>query len=164
MHHKLMKQTQSKLQVVCNKPCLHMTSTGEADTHHLLDAVLEKVFRVASHLGTAGSACPHVLPSMKTWRHQLNTLLPCCHSQLHWQLPHGLLYLGWIERKEKFTLFSNHNGSLLRRQPRALGGYPASCMLMMVGLLDMHTVSSCLASCNRCNAVGYILHMIRLHC
>ncbi len=66
-----------------NKRCLHMTSTGEADRHHLLDAVLEKVFRAAGHLVTAGSACPHVLPSLKTWRHQPNTHLFVCHSQLH---------------------------------------------------------------------------------
>ncbi len=26
----------------------------------------------------------------------------------------------WIERKEKCTLFSDHNGSLLRRQPGAM--------------------------------------------
>jgi len=26
----------------------------------------------------------------------------------------------WIERKGKFALFSDHNGSLLRRQPRAM--------------------------------------------
>jgi len=83
MHHRLMKQTQSKLQIVFNKHCLHMTSTREADRHHLFDAVLEKKFKVAGHLGTAGSACPHVLPSMKTWRHQPNTLLPVCHCQLH---------------------------------------------------------------------------------
>jgi len=42
MHHRLMKQTQSKLQIVFNKHCLHMTSTREADRHHLFDAVHEK--------------------------------------------------------------------------------------------------------------------------
>lgn len=49
-----------------------MTSTGEAFRHHLFDAVLEKVFRVAGHLRTAGSACPHVLLSVKTRRHVPN--------------------------------------------------------------------------------------------
>ena len=83
MHHELMRQTQYKLQIVFNKHCLHMTSKGEAYRHHLLDAVLEKVFRVAGHLGTAGSACPQVLPSVKKWRRQPNTLLSVCHSQLH---------------------------------------------------------------------------------
>jgi len=57
MHHRLIKQTQFKLQIVFDKHCLHMTSTREVDRHHLLDAVLEKVFRAAGHLGTAGSAC-----------------------------------------------------------------------------------------------------------
>ena len=80
MHHRLMKQTQYKLQIVFNKHCLHTTSTGEADRHHLFDA---EVLRVAGHLGTAGSACPHVLPSTKTGRHQPNALLSVCHSQLH---------------------------------------------------------------------------------
>ncbi len=42
-----------------------------ADRHHLFDAVIEKVSRVAGHVGTAGSACPHVPLSVKTWRHQL---------------------------------------------------------------------------------------------
>jgi len=43
-----------------------MTSAGEADRHHLFDAVLEEVFTVADHLRTAGSAYPQVLPSVKT--------------------------------------------------------------------------------------------------
>ena len=50
-----------------------MTLTQEADRHHLLGAVLEKVCKVAGHLGTAGSACPHVPLSVKTWRHQPST-------------------------------------------------------------------------------------------
>ena len=58
MHHRLMKQTQCKLQIVFHIHCLHMTSTREADRHHLFDAVLEKEFKVAGHVGTAGSACP----------------------------------------------------------------------------------------------------------
>ena len=41
MHHRLMKQTHHKLKIVCNKHCMHMASTGEADRHHLLDAVPE---------------------------------------------------------------------------------------------------------------------------
>ncbi len=44
-----------------------MTATKEADKHHLFEAVLEKVFRIAGHLGTAGSAYFQALPSMKTW-------------------------------------------------------------------------------------------------
>jgi len=66
MHRRLKKQTQCKLQIVFNKHCLHMTSAGEADRHHLFDAVLEEVFTVADHLRTAGSAYPQVLPSVKT--------------------------------------------------------------------------------------------------
>ncbi len=80
MHHELMRQTQYKLQFVFNKHCLHMTSTGEADRHHMFDAVLEQVCRMAGHLGTTGSACAQVHPSVKTWRHQPNTV---CDSQLH---------------------------------------------------------------------------------
>ncbi len=83
IHLRLSKQTQHKLQIVFNKLCLHMTSTGEADRHHLFDAVLEKGFRVVGHLETAGSACPQVLLSVKTWRHQPHTLLSGCHCQLH---------------------------------------------------------------------------------
>jgi len=56
MHHRLMKQTQHKLQIVFNKQSLHMTSTGEADRHNLFDA--EVLRAVAGHLGTAGSAGP----------------------------------------------------------------------------------------------------------
>ena len=36
---------------------LHMTPPGRGDRDHLFDAVL---VRVAGHLGTAGSTCPHV--------------------------------------------------------------------------------------------------------
>jgi len=88
-----MKQTQDKLQILFNKRCLHVTS-GEADKHHLFDAVLEKVFQVAGHLLTAGSACPQELPSVKTWIHQPNANLSVCHFQLHSHLLHRLLYLG----------------------------------------------------------------------
>jgi len=35
---------------------------------------------VAGHLGTAGSAGPQGFPSVKTWRHQPNTLLSVCHD------------------------------------------------------------------------------------
>jgi len=93
MHHRLMKQTQSKLQIVFNKLCLHMTSKRQADRAHLLDA---EVLRAAGHLETAGSACFQILPSMQTWRHQPNTFLSVCLCQLHQHLVHRLLYLGWV--------------------------------------------------------------------
>ena len=57
-----------------------MTSTGEAERHHLLNNVLEKASRVAGHLNTAGSAGPQVLTSMETWTHQPNTLPPVCYD------------------------------------------------------------------------------------
>ena len=66
MHHKLMKQTQYKLQIVLDKHCLHMTLKREADRHHLFGIVLEKVFRVGGHCETASSACPNVFLSVKT--------------------------------------------------------------------------------------------------
>ncbi len=89
-HNKLMQQAQCKLQIVSNKHCLQMTLKREADRHHLFDAVLEKVFRVTDHLGTARSACPHVLASNED-----NPLLSVYHFQVHQHLPHRLLYLGW---------------------------------------------------------------------
>ena len=98
-----------------------------ADRHHLLDAMLKKVFGVTGRLGTAGSACPQVLLSVKTWRHQPNT------SSLFVTLSCISIFLPGC---------------------CTLGGTPAVCMLMMVGLHDMHDVSSGLASCRRCNAVA----------
>ncbi len=70
-----------------------MTLTREADRNHMLAA---EVLRVAGHLGRAGTACPQALPSMKTWRHQANTLLSVYHSQLLQHLPDKLLYLGRV--------------------------------------------------------------------
>ena len=61
MYHRLMKQTQYRLHLLLNKHSLHMISTEEAH-QHLLDAVLQKAFRISGHLGTAGSACPQVHP------------------------------------------------------------------------------------------------------
>ena len=56
-----------------------MMSTGQADRHHLFDAVLEKVSRVAGHLTTAGSADFHILTNvlllMETWTSQTPSLL-----------------------------------------------------------------------------------------
>ena len=51
-----MKQTQHKLQVVFHTQYLHIISVREADSHHLFDAVFEKVLRMAGHLGTIRSA------------------------------------------------------------------------------------------------------------
>ena len=129
-----------------------MTSTGEADRHHLLDAVLQKIFRAAGHLGTASSACPSVLQSVKTWRHQPKNLISICCSQIRKRLPHGLLYLWW---------------------------YPALCILMMlhsskrcqVALRPIGTAmllcTGCTRSvCNGCmqltyaNTVRYICHLV----
>ena len=99
-----------------------MTPPGRGDRDHLFDAVL---VRVAGHLGTAGSTCPHV-PSvtedMEAPASSLSTTLS---------------YISII-----LTGCCN------------LGGYPESCMLIMTVLLDMHTVSSGLASCRHCNAVA----------
>jgi len=108
-----------------------MTSTREAERHHLLDAVLEKMFRVTGHLGSACSACPQVLPSLKIWRHQPNANLSVATSS----------YIG-----------------IFLRGCCTLSGAPALCML------DLHKMSSGLASCRRCNAVASRLHMVHLHC
>jgi len=127
-----MKQTQAKLQCVSNKHCLHMTSTGEADRHHLLDP--DKRFRVAGHLRTAGSACPHVPLSVQTWRHQPNTFLFVCLYQLQQHLPHQLLYLAWV----------------------------ACIMHAYDGWNAMRKLTSGLASCTLCSANEYSLHMVRV--
>ncbi len=64
MHHRLTKQTQGKLLVVFHRHCLHMTSTREANRHHMCVAVLESKLKVAGYLGTAGSTCPQVFPAV----------------------------------------------------------------------------------------------------
>ena len=68
---------------IFSKHYLHVRSTGELTGITCFDTMLEKVLRVAGHLRTAGTTCPQVIPSMKTCRHQPNTLLPLSHSQLH---------------------------------------------------------------------------------
>jgi hypothetical protein len=109
MHHRLMKLTHYKLSIVANKCYMHMTSAQEADRHHLLDAVVE-VLRVAGHLRTAGSACPHLLLSAKTRRHMPNT-------------------------SPQFATLSCI--SIVFKGCCSLSGQPASCILMMVVLLDI---------------------------
>ena len=68
----------------------------EPHRHHLFDTVLQKVLRMADRLRIAGSACANAPLSVKTWRHQPNSLLSVCHSQLHQHLPDKLPYLEWV--------------------------------------------------------------------
>ena len=61
-------------------------------------------------LGTDHDIVPGLVP-------EVIPILCCgiCPCTLHLQL---VLLLTYLERKGRFTLFSNHNGSFLRRQPR----------------------------------------------
>ena len=94
--HRLMKQTQCKLLIIFHRHSLYTASTRGADRHHLCVAVLESKFKIVGHLGTASSACPLVLLSVKTWRLQPSTLPSVGPCQLHKHFPHELLYLGWV--------------------------------------------------------------------
>ncbi len=94
MHHRLMKQTQCNLQIVFNKQCLHMTSAGEGDRHHLIDAVHEKAIQRGWPSGDSRQSLSPYAEKIRS--HEPNTLLSVGHSQLCEHRPYRLLYLGQV--------------------------------------------------------------------